>query len=121
MDPHGQRQSWYVYKYFDGTYETDLQRFPTWDTVRAWMASAGIEPISVHQVEKYENTYPGEAVLQDHFIQKHSCSQLALLSDEAYAAGLDRISQEIETAEEEGEVYQFHSVVTLDMVTGRKH
>ena len=39
MDPHGRRESWYVYRYFEGVYETDLRRFPSWADVAGWMAT----------------------------------------------------------------------------------
>ena len=35
MDPHGRRESWYVYRYFEGVYERDLARFPTWRQIAA--------------------------------------------------------------------------------------
>lgn len=44
-DPHGRKESWYAYHYFDGVYETDLMRFPAWRTVREWMVESGFEGI----------------------------------------------------------------------------
>lgn len=118
-DPHGRRESWYVYHYFEGTYETDLRRFPRHERVMGWMREEGFEDVTAHQVEHVHDAYRGHAVFDAHFLQKDSCSQLALLSDEAYAAGLGRLRAAIEAAEARGEEASFVSDLSLVMLAGR--
>lgn len=120
QDPHGRRESWYVYTYFEGVYDRDLARFPTWATVLEWMAAAGFEATACEEVEHIHEEKLGRAVLTDPFLEKGSCSQLALLSDAAYATGLARIKSALAVAEAEGESLRFESDIVLAMLSGRK-
>ncbi len=119
MDPRRLRNRWYVYDYFEGTHETDLARFPSWGTVLDWLVAAGFERVEWQPVEQILDQKMGRAILADPFVQKHACSQLALLSDEAYAAGLERIEAAVAAAEVQGETLTFHTDLLLAMLTGR--
>jgi SAM-dependent methyltransferase len=119
-DPHGHRDSWYGYDYFEGTWEADLARFPAWETVSAWMTAAGFAGLSRREVERIVDPKRGRAVLDSPFLQKGSCSQLALLSDEAYAAGLQRLRNALDEAEARGEELLFRSEFTIEVLQGRK-
>jgi SAM-dependent methyltransferase len=119
-DPHGTREDLYIYRYFPGTYERDLERFPTWETVADWMAREGLRRVEWHPVEHISDPKVGRQVLSNPFLQKNQTSQLALLSDEAYASGLRRIEDAVEEAEARGETVVFPMSVTLCMLTGQK-
>jgi len=119
-DPHGRRESWFVYRYFDGVYETDLMRFPTWKTVRGWMMEDGFENIEWREVERIVDPKYGRGVFDDPFLKKNSCSQLALLTDEVYQAGLERIEADLVEAEARGESLMFATDILTAMLTGRK-
>ncbi len=117
-DPHGRRESWYVYNYFEGTYETDLQRFPSWGTVVNWMLETGFERLELLPVERIEEAWVGRQVYGTSFLQKEACSQLALLSDEAYVAGLERMEEAIREAERRGVPLYFRSNILLQLLVG---
>ena len=119
-DPHGRRESWFVYRYFDGVYETDLMRFPAWRTVREWMFEDGFEGIEWREVERIVDPKYGHGVFDDPFLKKNSCSQLALLTEEAYRAGLERIEADLVEAEARGETLVFATDILTAMLTGRK-
>jgi ubiquinone/menaquinone biosynthesis C-methylase UbiE len=118
MDPRA-AQEWYVFQYFDGVYEMDLDRFPSWGTVVDWMVASGFSDISCRVVDRYTDPKFGRAVLDDPFLKKDSCSQLALLSDDAYARGLRRIEAALDEAEAAGVELVFQVDTELEMVTGR--
>jgi len=99
MDPRGRRDHWYVYDYFERVYETDLARFPSWGAVLDWMTAASFEQVEWKLVERIQEPKVGRALLDDPFLAKQASSQLALLSDEAYKAGLRRIRAAIKAAE----------------------
>ena len=120
MDPHGHYQDWYAYHYFKGTYETDLDRFPSWDEVMDWMYTAGFEHSDLRHVEHIVDHKEGSAVLQDPFLNKEATSQLALLSQEAYNAGLDRIKKSLREAEKNGKEIIFPVDLQLNMLVGWK-
>ncbi len=45
MDPHSGRDRYYIYDYFEGTRETDLQRFAPSASIADWMSSAGFSRV----------------------------------------------------------------------------
>ncbi len=118
MDPRAHRHRWYVYDYFSGTYGLDLARFPSWGTTVDWMAAAGFERIEWQLVHHIVDHKLGRDVLADPFLEKNATSQLTLLSDEAYATGLRRIEDAIETAEAAGETLTFPTDLMIAMVVG---
>ncbi len=118
-NPHDGRGRWYAYDYFEGTLETDLRRFPSWGTIFDWMVTAGFEPVEWRLVERIVDHKVGRDVLDDPFLQKDACSQLALLSDQAYAAGLRRIEAALEKAAAAGETIVFPAEIHLGALIGR--
>ena len=65
-----------------------IGRFPSGGTVLDWMVAAGFARVEWCLAEHIVHQHVGRAVLADPILQKHGTSQLALLTDEAYAAGL---------------------------------
>ena len=118
MDPHHARNNWYVYEYFAGTFKTDLARFPSWGQVLDWMLAAGFECMELRLVEEIEDPKYGLAVLEDPFLAKNACSQLALLSDQAYEEGLDRIRRALARAEAQGKTLVFQNTLQIHMLVG---
>ncbi len=120
MDPHRRKENWYAYQYFDGVYEADIARFPTWGDILDWMALTDFGEVWWQAVEHINERLEGREVLTHPFLKKESTSQLALLSDEAYAAGLSRIKQAIHAAEAAREIILFRDELTIGLVAGRK-
>lgn len=118
MDPHTHRDRWYVYDFFEGAYEMDLKRFPSSGVIVDWMASAGMNPIERQVVERLMNQYHVQSVLEEPFLQKNNTSQLILLTEEAYAAGLRRIEQALEEAERQGRQLLLPVDISLVLVCG---
>jgi len=118
MDPHHRRNDWYVYEYFDGTFETDMARFPSWGQVLDWMLAAGFEGMQLRLAEEIDDPKYGPAVLEDPFLAKNSCSQLALLSDQAYEQGLYRIRQTLAEAEAQDKRLAFQSTIRIHQLVG---
>jgi len=118
MDPRIHRHDWYVYDYFDGVYETELRRFPVWEQVQAWMSQCGFERMALRFVDEMGGPKYGRDVLKDPFLEKNATSQLILLSDQAYAAGLERIRGALENADTMGETLIFQNTIRIQMLTG---
>ncbi len=118
-DPQEPAHRWYAYDYFPEIRTLDLARFPAWSAVTAWMVEAGLTEIARRNVECFSTQFAGRAVLADPFLRKHNSSQLALLSAEAYAAGIDRLEADLCRAETAGVNLSFHSDIVLDMLCGR--
>jgi len=114
------REDWYIYKYFKGVYETDLKRFPPWETVAGWLEKTGFVVRDLVQVEHIREYKKGADVLRDPFLQKHACSQLALLSKEAYQEGLRTIKSDLVTAKDQDQEIIFISKIAIMMLSGSK-
>lgn len=118
--PHGKRASWYGYEYFDGAWERDIARVPSWSQVASWTASAGFGVAEVSVVETVHDPKAGRDVLSDPFLSKTSCSQLALLSDDEYARGIERIRATVDAAEARRETATFETDLIVEMLVTRK-
>lgn len=120
IDPREAGQSWPVYDYFEGTYGTDLARFPAVAEQEAWLRQAGFRQISSPVVQRIESELHGPAIFDDYYLRKESNSQLILLSDEAYQAGLKRMRDHLKRAEAAGETIIFRTVLINRMCHGFK-
>jgi len=118
INPHTGPTQWYLYRYFEGTYETDLRRYPSPGTILDWMVETGFARVEWQVAERILHPLVGREVLNDPFLRKNSTSQLALLSDEAYAVGLRRIEAALAEAEAGGKRLVFPVDIPLAMVTG---
>ena len=120
MDPHANDTHWYLYDYFESIRQTDLNRFPATVQVCDWLESAGFNQIAHREIDRVVENFSGSEVLANPFLQKSMCSQLALLSDEAYQAGLNLIHLKIEEAEKTGVPAKFEVSIGMDLITGIK-
>lgn len=117
-DPHSGRDRWFIYDYFPGVLALDLRRFPSTGTLVDWMLAAGFTRVERQVVHHIYDPHVGRAVLQNHFLQKSATSQLTLLSDEEYAAGLARLRADLADAESRGATLHFEVDLRMAMVVG---
>jgi ubiquinone/menaquinone biosynthesis C-methylase UbiE len=117
FDPRA-NQEWFIYRYFKGTYEVDLERMISSEAIAELLAEAGFEQVEQQIVAQVRDEREGEGVLNDPFIAKHGTSELALLSDEAYEAGLACIRHAIARAEAVGKVARFQTNIDFTMTVG---
>ncbi len=118
FDPRNHRD-WYIYQYFAGTYALDVARMPALTTLRGWLEEAGFGNVEQREVARVDLQRRGREILDDPFLQKEGTSELALLSDEAYRAGLSRIRSAITAAERDGEQAPFPARIDFVMTVGR--
>lgn len=120
-DPHEEGVSaWYIYTYFDGVYTTDRKRYPAGISVMQWMSEQRFQNISSETVERILNIHEGRKVLDDPFLKHSATSQLALLNDDEYQAGMAKIHLALEQAEAKKETIQFRSEIPVKMYLGYK-
>jgi ubiquinone/menaquinone biosynthesis C-methylase UbiE len=109
IDPYEGRHIWYIYDYFEGVYEADLVRFPSLAEQVTMLNQAGFQQIGKRVIQEFKDKIVGEAVFDNYFLRKDSSSQLILLSDEAYQAGLARMRARIAEAKARGEEVVFQT------------
>ena len=119
LDPRRSRDTWYLYRYFEGTYAADVRRFPTPGALLDWMAAEGFERVEWRPAERIFAPLTGRDVLKEPVLHKGGTSQLALLSDEAYAMGMRRIEAALAQAEAAGETLVFPVDILLTITVGR--
>jgi SAM-dependent methyltransferase len=120
VDPHAGRHIWYIYDYFEGVYEADLARFPRLAEQEAMLSQAGFHQINRWVAQEFNDNIVGEAVFDHYFLRKDSSSQLILLSNEAYQAGLTRIRTKIAEAQARGENVVFKTALKNWLCCGIK-
>ena len=118
LDPHHGRDRWYVYDYFPETLEIDRERYPSVGRVADWMIAAGFDRVECRAAERIVQNVTGDQILRDPMLHKNATSQLVLLSDEVYAAGIARIKAAIHRAEAAGQPALFPVDVSLMMEIG---
>jgi ubiquinone/menaquinone biosynthesis C-methylase UbiE len=119
-DPHRNNDHWYIYEYFDQVYQNDLTRFTPWVQLIKWMEIAGLRNIRIVPVGKISADKIGRGVLEDPYLKKNATSQLILVSDADYHAGIARIQAALQEAEAQDRVLVFPVDLTLEMIIGKK-
>lgn len=115
-DPRKAAREWDVYEYFDGVRANDVARFPSSRQIREWLAGAGFEIEAVGTAHPIRQRYVGPEVLRQHFLGRRGTSQMALLTDDAYQAGIARIKATIKRDPK----HLFETRIDLDFVLGRR-
>jgi hypothetical protein len=121
LDPRDTNVEWSLYKYFDRTYQIDLDRFPSFDDISNWMEISRCNRIEKKLVHSVDNVISGRDVLEDHFLDKRGASQLALLSDHEYQNGISKIKSDIEIADSEQKEFEFIVKLNFYSITGYKN
>ncbi|OKY73905.1 MAG: hypothetical protein BM485_16670 [Desulfobulbaceae bacterium DB1] len=118
MDPHRNRDRWYVYDYFTGTHETGLVRYPSTENLVRVMREEGLEGCTLMQGATLHYDFRGDEVFADPILHKNGVSQLALLPLDEFSEGMKRIRQAIAAAGKKGERIVFPAHITLPAVVG---
>ena len=119
INPHSTRTRWYLYDYFEGTYEEDLRRYPSSGTLADWMIDVGFDDVDCRIADIIADNRRGDDVFDDPMLPKNATSVLTPLTDEQYQTGLDRIRAANVAAQAIGETAVFPVDLALMIVTGR--
>ncbi len=107
LDPLAGLDRWSIYDFFAGTREADERRYPSTASIREWMSDAGFADCRSEVVEHLLFRMEGRKVLEEDRLSKRSTSQLALLSDDAYGQGIERVRRAVADADARGETCWF--------------
>jgi ubiquinone/menaquinone biosynthesis C-methylase UbiE len=99
LDPHAGHDHWYVYDYFAGTRELDLQRYPRAVDIHAGMAAAGFSHFETFEVERLELRRSAREALDHGMLDKHATSQLGILTDREFSDGISHVLSDLAQAE----------------------
>jgi SAM-dependent methyltransferase len=103
LDPHTGVDRWYIYEYFERVLAIDKLRYPASHQIRKWMHALGCSSVRTSEVQHLPVRLSARAAIEQGSLDKNVTSQLAVLPDEEYERGLDRIRRALESAEARGE------------------
>jgi hypothetical protein len=113
LDPSRGQDEWYVYDHFPGTLQADLTRYPATDAISEWLSEAGFVEVVTTVAEPIVEQADARTYLEAGRLTKTSTSQLALLTDHAFDAGVERIWSEISAAESGGGCFSLSAALKL--------
>jgi ubiquinone/menaquinone biosynthesis C-methylase UbiE len=118
LDPHSGLDKWWVYDYFENALELDRQRYLPGKAIRAMLADAGFKDCRTDVAQSFRGAIPARLGLERGRLAKTVTSQLAILTDDEYNRGLQRIQEDLRAAESSGREFSLISDVRLYATTG---
>jgi len=93
LDPHWRRGQWYVYEYFPEALASDLTRSSSRHQRASWLVEAKFVEVSFRVAERLQSERSLEQAVRDGVLERTHTSQMGLLSDDAYAAGMRQLKE----------------------------
>jgi SAM-dependent methyltransferase len=91
MDPHTDRDEWWVYDYFEETRAIDRERYARVRTLRGEMAVAGFAWTESMEADRVELVRPASDAFVNGAVDTSLNSQLTVLSEDELRKGSDRL------------------------------
>jgi SAM-dependent methyltransferase len=91
LDPHTGVDRWWIYDYFPTALDEDRRRYLPAGTIRELMVAAGFSRCETNEVQHRPVQMTISEAVRRGFLERTSTSQLMVISDAEYAAGLRRI------------------------------
>jgi hypothetical protein len=109
LDPHTGLDRWWIYDYFPQVLDIDKARYPATTGIRQMLAEAGY--VNCHTIEAlhWPIELTAQTALESGQLAKTTTSQLTVLSDIEYKAGISRLIRDIETAEAKKKIYTIYA------------
>lgn len=117
LDPHAGRDSWWIYDYFPETVTIDLERYPAVKTIRAELVRAGFSWAESYEVQTFEHLTPAARAFERGLVARTFSSQLAVLTDTEFEAGVARLRRAMDELAAQGGELQLVSELHLYSVT----
>ena len=103
LDPHTATDRWYIYEYFEPALAIDKRRYPSSNQIREWMLALQFSSVRTSEVQHLPVGLSARAAIEQGRLRKGAASQLAVLTDEEYQRGVERLRRAVESAEARGD------------------
>jgi SAM-dependent methyltransferase len=103
LDPHTGMDRWYIYEYFEPALEIDKRRYSASTQIRNWMQAAGFIDCVTREIQHSPARLSARTALEEGRLDRSATSQLNVLTEEQYGRGINRVRNDIESAEARGE------------------
>ena len=120
LDPHAGRDAWWIYEYFPETIAIDRERYPAVKTIRAEMVRAGFAWAESYEVQTFEHVMPAARAFDRGLVARSFSSQLAVLTDAEFDAGVARIKAAMDELARSGNELQLFSELHLFAVVATR-
>ena len=94
LDPHTGTDRWWVYDYFPAAIAADLARYPSTERIRSLLERAGFDEVGTEVAERLVGSTPFAVARDRGSIDRRATSQLMVIDDDEYDAGLARLREE---------------------------
>ena len=94
LDPHAGLDSWWIYDYFPGALRADLRRYLPTPRLREMLVAAGFSRPRTEIVQHLPAERAFDVAVARGHLERHSTSQLMVISDAEYEAGMRRLHEE---------------------------
>lgn len=116
LDPHAGGDRWWIYDYFPAARAADLVRYPAAAALRELMAGAGFAGVTTVVAQHLPASASLERAEELRLLDRTSTSQLMVIADEEYAAGVERVRA---AARDAGPGFRLTADLRLYATTGR--
>ena len=103
LDPHTGSDRWYIYEYFEPALVNDQRRYASSNQIREWMLALQFSNVHTSEVQHLPVGLSAREAIEQGRLHKGATSQLAVLTDDEYQRGVERIRRALESAEARGE------------------
>jgi SAM-dependent methyltransferase len=103
LDPHTGTDRWYIYEYFEPVLAIDKGRYPSTNQIREWMLALQFSSVRTSEAQHLPVRLSARSAIEQGRLRKGATSQLAVLTDDDYQRGVERIRSALESAEARGE------------------
>ena len=94
LDPHSGIDQWWVYDYFPSTLPIDLLRYASTAAIRSMLEEAGFTSIETSVAQHFPAAIPFDKALERGYLDRNATSQLLVVPDDEYRAGMEKLSAE---------------------------
>lgn len=94
MDPHVGLDEWWVYDFFPTAVAADRVRYPPTASIREWLTGAGFHRPVTEVAQTFVAEIPFQLAWQQGLVDRRSASQLMVIGEKEYEAGLSRLLTE---------------------------
>ncbi len=94
LDPHTELDQWWIYDYFPSALAADRARYLLSQTIRGIFESAGFVDLHTSLAQHMPAAVPFALAVERGHLDRRSTSQLMVISDDEYKAGLERLKRE---------------------------
>ena len=91
LDPHVGADQWWIYDYFPEALVADRRRYRSAKDIRALMEAAGFSRCETVEIQRLPRQLTVDEAVHAGFLKRTHTSQLMVISQEEYEAGLNRI------------------------------